>query len=120
MKNGHTLVSLLEEILHFREERDWEQFHETRNLFIALVGEIGELGSLFQWQRTAELPSWLDNPLNKKKSEEELADIFIYLILLSYSMEIDLEQAVISKLKTNAEKYPVSSSRGSKKKYTEL
>ncbi|XP_031240489.1 dCTP pyrophosphatase 1 [Mastomys coucha] len=104
----------------FAAERDWEQFHQPRNLLLALVGEVGELAELFQWKSDAEPgpQAWL--PKERAALQEELSDVLIYLVALAARCHVDLPQAVISKMDTNRQRYPVHLSRGSACKYTDL
>uniref|UniRef100_A0A8C2W275 dCTP pyrophosphatase 1 n=2 Tax=Chinchilla lanigera TaxID=34839 RepID=A0A8C2W275_CHILA len=104
----------------FAAERDWDQFHQPRNLLLALVGEVGELAELFQWKSDAEPgpPAW---PLKERAAlQEELSDVLIYLVALAARCHVDLPQAVLSKMDTNRQRYPVHLSRGSARKYTDL
>lgn len=103
-------------ILEFRDERDWKQFHTSKNLAASVCIEAAELLEHFQWRSdTTELT------LEKKKAvADEIADVAIYLMLLANDLEVDLEQAILNKLEQNAEKYPVDKAKGSSKKYTEL
>ena len=104
--------SLIELIRLFRDERDWKEFHTAKNLAMAVSSEAGELLDLFLWDRG-------DNP-DRQKISNEIADVFIYLLLLSKELEIDIFKSAIDKIKTNAEKYPVEKSKGTAKKYNEL
>ncbi|XP_057635254.1 dCTP pyrophosphatase 1 [Chionomys nivalis] len=104
----------------FAAERDWEQFHQPRNLLLALVGEVGELAELFQWKSDAEPgpQAWL--PKERAALQEELSDVLIYLVALAARCRVDLPRAVIAKMDTNRRRYPVHLSRGSACKYTDL
>lgn len=104
----------------FAAERDWEQFHQPRNLLLALVGEVGELAELFQWKSDAE-PGPQDWPPKERAAlQEELSDVLIYLVALAARCHVDLPRAVLSKMDTNRRRYPVHLSRGSACKYTDL
>ncbi|XP_015346783.1 dCTP pyrophosphatase 1 [Marmota marmota marmota] len=104
----------------FAAERDWDQFHQPRNLLLALVGEVGELAELFQWKSDAE-PGPKAWPLRERAAlQEELSDVLIYLVALAARCHVDLPQAVLSKMDTNRRRYPVHLSRGSARKYTDL
>ena len=105
----------LEMILDFREARDWKQFHDLKNLAIALNLEAAEVLELFLWTK--------DNSLQlgkKAQLKDELADVYHWLLLLAHDADIDLDTALIEKIKKNAEKYPVEKSKGNSSKYTEL
>ncbi len=101
----------------FAEERDWEQFHSPKNLAMALSGEVGELSEIFQWitEDQSDKENISDEDLAKVR--EEVADILLYIIRLSDKLDIDLEQALLDKLKINKEKYPVELSKGNATKY---
>uniref|UniRef100_A0A8I6A359 dCTP pyrophosphatase 1 n=1 Tax=Rattus norvegicus TaxID=10116 RepID=A0A8I6A359_RAT len=104
----------------FAAERDWEQFHQPRNLLLALVGEVGELAELFQWKSDAEPGPQAWQPKERAALQEELSDVLIYLVALAARCHVDLPRAVISKMDTNRQRYPVHLSRGSACKYTDL
>ena len=99
----------------FRDERDWEQFHNPKDLAISISLEAAELLEAFQWSGT-------DLVAENKHAHiaEELADVTIYCIYLANAIGVDLADAVSAKIDANAQKYPVDKSRGSSKKYTEL
>ena len=102
-------------VLNFRDERNWRQFHNPKDLAISLSLEAAELLEVFQWSGTdLECRDKLD------KIKEELADVVSYSILLADACGLDLDEIVQAKMKRNAEKYPVSKAYGSKAKYTEL
>ncbi|XP_072128146.1 glutamyl-tRNA(Gln) amidotransferase subunit B, mitochondrial [Mobula birostris] len=103
----------------FTDERDWDQFHQPRNLLLALVGEVGELAELFQWRgEVAEgLPGWTDS--ERTALRHELSDVLLYLVELSDKCGVDLPKAVLEKLELNRLKYPAVLVRGSARKYTE-
>ena len=100
------------EILKFRNERDWEQFHNSKDLALAISIEASELNELFLWKKAEEV--------NVEKLKEELADIFTFAFLLAHKHDLDVKAIVLEKLKASAVKYPVDISRGTAKKYTEL
>lgn len=106
----------IEEIIHallkFRNERDWEQFHNSKDLALALNIEAGELLELFLWKNAEEA--------NKEKIKEELADVFSFAFLLADKYGFDVKEIVLDKIKQNAEKYPISKAKGTAKKYDEL
>ena len=102
----------------FADERDWNKFHSPKNLAMALSGEAGELLEIFQWLTEVQSRKLSSDDL--KKVEEELADVFLYLIRLSDHLKIDLMVAARKKLVVNARKYPVHKARGTSKKYWEL
>lgn len=103
----------------FTDERDWNQFHQPRNLLLAMVGEVGEVSELFQWKgEVAEgLPDWTES--EREQLGQELSDVMIYLVELAEKCHVDLPQAVLRKMALNRQKYPASKVHGSAKKYTE-
>lgn len=103
---------IIEALLKFRNERDWEQFHNPKDLALAINVEAGELLELFLWKSPDEA--------NKEKVKEELADIFAYAFLLADKYQFDIKDIVMEKIKKNGEKYPVDKSKGNAKKYNEL
>ena len=113
-----TLDSLRATIGRFAEERDWDQFHQPRNLLLALVGEVGELAEIFQWKGETEcgLPGWSDR--EREHLGEELSDVLLYLVRLADRCGIDLAAAAERKMGLNRQKYPADLARGSSAKYT--
>lgn len=105
-------------LLEFRAKRDWEQFHNPKDLAISIVLEAAELLENFQWKTDGEIKALLTG---KKFEEigEEIADIAVYLTYLSNDLGIDLEKAVARKLEKNGKKYPAEKVKGSAKKYDE-
>jgi dCTP diphosphatase len=112
------LESIQRKIIAFRNERDWAQFHDPKNLAEALSIEAGELLENFLWKTTEQSRNLSAAEL--KNVKEELADIFIFLTHLSEEYKIDLLREVENKIAHNAAKYPVHKAKGSAKKYTEL
>lgn len=106
------LEDLKQEIVKFTQERDWDQFHNGKDLALALSIEAAELNEAFLWKDAKDV--------NIDKVKEELADIFNYAILMADKYNLDIKQIVLDKLKRNAEKYPVEKAYGSAKKYNEL
>lgn len=101
--------------LEFREERDWAQFHNPKDLAISLSLEAAELLEAFQWSGAD-----LQVPEKRDHMAEELADVAIYCVYLADALDVDLPKVMSDKINTNACKYPVNKSRGNSKKYTEL
>jgi len=112
------LSLVTDEIIKFRDDRDWLQFHDPKNLSQAISIEAAELQEIFLWKSTEESKSLPPDELQRVKNE--LADIFIFMIYLGNHFEINLLEAVQKKLQKNKTKYPVEKSKGSSKKYTEL
>jgi dCTP diphosphatase len=114
------LDKLNQDIKTFVEERDWDQFHSIKNLSMALNVECSELLEIFQWMSEESSNQVKDDPNVLSKIEDEIADIFVYLLRIVSKTDMDLEQVVRNKMKKNAAKYPVELSRGNSKKYNEL
>jgi NTP pyrophosphatase (non-canonical NTP hydrolase) len=110
------IENIKKDIQNFSDERDWEKFHNPKNLVMALNGEVGELNEIFQWLDFEESLNLPDDVKNHTK--EEIADIAIYLIRICMKLDIDLEDAIINKMQKNREKYPVETSKGGAKKYS--
>lgn len=106
------LEELRKEIVKFTQDRDWDQFHNGKDLALALSIEASELNEAFLWKEAKDV--------NVEKVKEELADIFNYAILIADKYNLDIKQIVLDKLRRNAEKYPVDKAYGSAKKYNEL
>jgi NTP pyrophosphatase (non-canonical NTP hydrolase) len=120
MDNSVTVEQMKQRVLRFRDERNWKQFHDPKNLSIGLSVEAGELLELFLWKPEAEVEAFLSTERGKERLKEELADVFIFLLYLSEACGVDLSDAVRSKIALNAKKYPLSRSFDSSKKYDEL
>ena len=114
------LLKLNNEITKFVCDRDWDQFHSVKNLSMALSVESAELLEIFQWMTEAQSNDVKNDPKTLAKVEDEVADIFVYLMRILSKTEIDLEKVVLNKIKKNAEKYPVEKSKGNSKKYNDL
>ena len=103
---------IINELIKFRNERDWEQFHNPKDLALAINVEASELLELFLWKNASDA--------NKEKVKEELADIFSFAFLLAEKYGFNVKDIVLDKIKSNGEKYPVDKSKGTSKKYDEL
>lgn len=110
--------SIETDIIKFRDERDWKQFHNARTLAASIIIESSELLELFQWAKDEEIEEIVEKKLDKIK--DEIADIYVYLVILAHDLDINLQDAVKEKMKKNAQKYPVDKAKGTSKKYTEL
>lgn len=106
------LEELRQRIVYFTRERDWDQFHNGKDLALALSIEAAELNEAFLWKDASVV--------NVEKVKEELADVFNYAILIADKYNFDIKQIVLDKLKKNAEKYPVEKAYGNAKKYNEF
>jgi len=106
------MEEIIQALINFRNERDWEQFHNPKDLALAINVEAGELLELFLWKKAEDA--------NKEKIKEELADIFAFAFLLANKYELDVKKIILEKIKLNGEKYPVDKAKGTAKKYNEL
>ncbi|PRA94316.1 nucleotide pyrophosphohydrolase [Chryseobacterium sp. MYb7] len=104
--------STVEKLLKFRDDRDWEQFHNSKDLALALSIEASELLEIFLWKKNEDF--------DKDKLEEELADVFMYGLLLANKNNIDINNIILKKLQRNNEKYPVEKAKGKSNKYDDL
>ncbi len=103
---------IIHALLNFRNERDWEQFHNPKDLALAINVEAGELLELFLWKQSENV--------NQEKIKEELADVFAFAFLLAEKYKFNVKDIVFEKIKKNAEKYPIEKAKGTAKKYNEL
>lgn len=109
MKESEEIIQAL---LKFRDEREWEQFHNPKDLALAINVEAGELLELFLWKNADDA--------NKEKIKEELADVFVFAFLLAEKYKFDIKDIILEKIKQNTEKYPIEKAKGTAKKYNEL
>ena len=109
------ILEITKALVDFRDARDWKQFHDTKNLAIALSIEVAELNELFLWKTIKE-----SEEVDKERLKEELADVFAYAFLLAEKHQLDVKQIVLDKIAINAEKYPVEKAKGTATKYNEL
>ncbi|AIY77863.1 mazG-like family protein [Bacillus cereus] len=100
------MKNIYEKIMEFRDQRDWKQYHDEKDLAISISLEANELLENFQWKSSEEALA-----TSRQNIKEEMADVFIYLIQMADKMDVNLEEEVIQKLEKNAKKYPVSQER---------
>ena len=103
---------IMEQVVRFTKERDWDQFHNGKDLALALSVEASELNEAFLWKDAADV--------DRDKVKEELADVLNYAFLIADKYNLDIKQIMLDKMDVNARKYPVEKARGTAKKYTEL
>jgi NTP pyrophosphatase (non-canonical NTP hydrolase) len=108
----NNISEIMDALIEFRDERDWEQFHNPKDLAIALNIEAAELLELFLWKQPEDA--------NKDKVKEELADVFIYAFLFANKYNLDVKQIILNKIASNETKYPINKSKGNSTKYNEL
>lgn len=106
---------ITEKLIQFRDDREWSQFHDSRNLALALMLEASELNELFLWKKDDEIEN-----ISQDRLKEELADVLCYAVLLAEKHNLDIFDIMDEKIKKNNEKYPVEKAKGSSKKYNEL
>ncbi|CAG7646945.1 hypothetical protein PAESOLCIP111_05278 [Paenibacillus solanacearum] len=106
--------NVIQQIIQFRDERDWKQFHNSKDLAISLTLEASELLENFQWKDS-------EVAVNEKMDQikDELADVLIYALMLAHDLDINIESAILNKLKKNEVKYPIDKFKGTSKKYTD-
>lgn len=109
------IKEVIAELIKFRDERDWSQFHDSKNLASAISIEASELNELFLWKSIEESES-----VDKERLKEELADVLSFCFLLAEKHKLDVAQIVSEKIKKNAKKYPVSKAKGTATKYDQL
>ncbi len=116
--NQQSLSELQTMIRKFCDERDWDQFHNPKDLSISLALEAAEVLEHFQWKNKDEMA--IHSVKNKDAIAEELADVLYWVLLLSNKLDVDLVSSFQDKMLKNEQKYPVDKAKGSHKKYTEL
>lgn len=112
--------NLQKDLQRFAEERDWDQFHSPKNLAMAIAIESSELMELFQWCNDTQSFSMINSKTNKQRVEEEIADVFLYILRFADKFDIDLEKVAKQKLTANRRKYPIALCRGKATKYDKL
>lgn len=112
--------SILTKIRSFRDERDWKQFHNPKDMALAISIEASELLELFLWKNKQEVEDFVKNKKNLEEISDEIADILNFTFELSDNLRIDIEKAVLNKIQKSSQKYPVHKSKGKAVKYTKL
>lgn len=115
MKN---INDFTKKIIAFRDERDWKQFHNPKDVALSLVLEAGEVMEHFQWKNKEEIEKYIET--NKSEIGEELADVLYWVLLMSHDLKIDVLEALEKKILKNEEKYPVEKAKGKHTKYNKL
>lgn len=108
-------MNTMDKINKFRDDRDWRQFHNEKDLAISISLEAAELLELFQWKSSKEV-----RETSIERIKEELADVMIYSHMLASNLDLNIDEIIEAKLEKNNIKYPVDKSKGNKEKYTEL
>ena len=109
------IQAIIEKLIQFRDERDWKQFHDSKNLATAISIEAAELNELFLWKDVQD-----SEEVDVDKIKDELADVLAYCFLLAEKHDLDVKEIILEKIKKNAAKYPVDKAKGTSKKYTDL
>lgn len=117
-KSSDKLSDLTTEVVRFRDERDWKQFHNIKDMALSLSLEIAELLELMQWKNDQILVQHLKR--YHKEVGEELSDILYWVLLIAHDVDVNLAEAFSHKMKANELKYPVNRARGSSDKYSSL
>lgn len=112
------LKKLQQRVLKFRDERNWEQFHNPKDTAVSLLLESAEFLEHFQWKSSKEIRDHLKK--NHKDVSEELCDVLYWVLLIAHDLKIDIEKEFERKMKKNEEKYPVEKAKSRHTKYTEL
>jgi len=120
MDSETTLQDLKNEVKKFCEERDWDKYHNPKDLSIGIITEASELLEHFRFKSEDEAKAFLDDEIKKEAISDELADILFFVLRLAQKYDIDLAISVSRKLEKNKKKYPIEKSKGSNKKYTEF
>lgn len=115
MKSMTEISELITIVNKFRDDRDWRQYHNPKDLALSLSLEASELLENFQWKTSEEAVE-----ANQENLKEEFADVLIYALMLGDDLGFDVEGIIKEKLEKNGEKYPVEKSRGNKEKYKEI
>jgi NTP pyrophosphatase (non-canonical NTP hydrolase) len=120
MTNSKTVAEMQNEIKAFCEERDWDQFHNPKDLAIGISTEANELLDIFRFHSGDEIKKIFSDTKKREHVEEEIADTLFFVLRFAQMNNIDLPAALDNKLKKNAEKYPVEKCKGKNLKYTEI
>ena len=110
------IQELIEKVIKFRDDRDWKQFHTPKDLAINVSLEASEVLEHFLWKNKKEIKEHIEN--HKSDIADELADVFVTILLMSHDLKVDIKDAVLNKLKQNEKKYPISRAKGKHLKYT--
>jgi|SRR3989344_790878 len=106
------IETLKDELRKFNVDRDWDKYHNPKDLFIALVSEVGELADCFRWLNADEVSNIYTDLEKRKKIEDEIADIIWYLLILGYKTDMDILEALANKIERNKKRYPVEEMKG--------
>lgn len=119
-QNPPSVSELTQQLIEFRDARDWRQFHSLKDLILSLSLEASELVELTQWKPEQQFEEEAKEEQMHQRLREECADVFLYLLLVTERAGIDIQEAAAEKIKINGQKYPVEKSRGASTKYDKL
>jgi len=114
------LEELQKKVIEFRDARDWEQYHNPKDLAISLSLEAAELLEVFQWKNPEEVETVKGDPEGRRRVKEELGDVLIYALNMCHAFGFDPSEVILSKLQINEQKYPVEWAKGSARKYNDV
>jgi NTP pyrophosphatase (non-canonical NTP hydrolase) len=120
MDNKTNIKQLKEMVKAFCEERDWDQYHNAKDLAIGIITESSELLEHFRFKSELEVDNLFKEKIKKEEISEEVADVLFFILRFAEKYHIDLSDELKKKLDKNAQKYPIEKSRGHNKKYNEL
>jgi len=115
-----TIKQLKEIVKKYCEERDWDQYHNPKELAIGVITEAAELLEPFRFKNEKEMAKILKNPEKRAKISEEMADVLYFVLRFAQMYNIDISDAFVKKMEENKKKYPIEKAKGSNKKYNEL
>ncbi len=111
------IKAIQSQLTEFADERDWDQFHNPKNLSMALAGEAAELLEIFQWLTEEQSKDIVNSEKQMSHVKEEIADVFLFLARLADKLNVDIEKVALAKIEVNRMKYPVEISKGNAEKY---
>ena len=114
------ISDLQKKVASFVHERNWKEFHTPKDLALSIAIETAELLELFQWKTNKEIQELLNDTKYRNRIEEEIADIMIYILVLSNTLDIDLSKVVLQKIQINKDRYSIQKAKGNATKYTEF
>lgn len=118
--NDYTVNELINKVKAFCEERDWNQFHNPKDLAIGISTEANELLDIFRFKSMDDIDEIMSNKEKREHVEEELADVFFFVLRFAQMNHIDLKDALEMKIEKNAIKYPADKVKGKNMKYNEI
>lgn len=120
MNNNNTIFEMMEDVKNFCKERDWDQFHNPKDLAIGISTEANELLDLFRFKSISDMEILMQDKNKREAIGEELADVLFFTLRFAQMNKFDLGEILEDKINKNAEKYPVDKSKGKNLKYNEV